>query len=410
MFEALKKKLAFFTSKLKERAETAEAGPKKKPDKTSEAEKPKEEAVETSSEAYSKSPGAAEAGEYSKSETEERAEEGIETGAKEIEKSKKADFEELLKETASEEDVELERPKIEKRELKAKISLKSAFAGIVTGSIRIEEKDLKNLIYELELSLLEADVEQETAGEICREIEKELVGKNIPKRDFDSFIKKSIKETLSKVMQSEKIDLLERISKKQPYVILFLGPNGAGKTTTIAKIAHLLQKKGKKVILAAADTFRAASIEQLETHAERLGTRVVKHQYGADPAAVAFDAVKAAQAKNIDVVLIDSAGRQDTNKNLMRELEKICRVVKPDLKIFVGEALSGQSLLNQASEFDKVLGLDGFILTKIDADAKGGTTISLIYRLKKPVIYIGTGQGYENLLEFSPSYIIERVV
>lgn len=299
----------------------------------------------------------------------------------------------------------------EKREIKAKLSLGSSVKSIITGHVHIGEKDLKNLLWELELSLLEADVEQETAQEITSEIHKELVGENVPKNEFDSFVKNKIREILRNVMQAEKVDILEKVSEKDgPLVILFLGPNGAGKTTTIAKIAHLLQKNGKKVILAASDTFRAASIEQLETHASRLGVRVVKHNYGSDPAAVAFDAVKAAQAKGFDAVLIDSAGRQDTNKNLMRELEKISRVIKPDLKIFIGEALSGQNLLHQASEFDKTLGIDGFILTKIDTDAKGGTTISLIYKLKKPVLFVGTGQEYEDLKEFSPEYIIERVV
>jgi len=163
-------------------------------------------------------------------------------------------------------------------------------------------------------------------------------------------------------------------------------------------------------VLAAAVTFRAASIEQIEKHAEKLGVRVVKHQYGADPAAVAFDAIKAAESKKIDVVLIDSAGRQETNKNLMEELKKIVRVAKPDLKLYVGEAFTGQALLNQATEFDKHLGLDGFVLTKIDTDTKGGTAISLLYKLKKPVVFIGTGQRYEDLVEFKPEYILDRVI
>ncbi|MFH1240648.1 MAG: signal recognition particle-docking protein FtsY [Candidatus Diapherotrites archaeon] len=320
-------------------------------------------------------------------------------------KKKISSFTSKLKETSEEAH---EVP--EKREIKAKVSLGSSVKSIVTGHIHIGEKDLKDLLWELELSLLEADVEQGTAQEITSEIHKELVGTDVPRNEFDSFVKKKIKESLARVMQAEKVNILEKLSEKKPLVILFLGPNGAGKTTTIAKIAHLLQKNGKKVILAASDTFRAASIEQLETHASRLGVRLVKHNYGSDPAAVAFDAVKAAEAKGFDAVLIDSAGRQDTNKNLMRELEKISRVVKPDLKIFIGEALSGQNLLNQASEFDKALGLDGFILTKIDTDAKGGTTISLIYKLKKPVLFVGTGQEYDDLLEFTPEYVIDRVV
>ena len=166
----------------------------------------------------------------------------------------------------------------------------------------------------------------------------------------------------------------------------------------------------KSVIVAAGDTFRAASIEQLEEHAKNIGVKVIKHQYGADPAAVGFDAVKAAEAKKIDVVLIDTAGRQDTNKNLLEELKKIDRVVKPDLKLYVGEAYTGQALLQQASEFNDAIWLDGFVLTKIDTDTKGGTAISLLYKLKKPILFVGTGQRYEDLLEFKPEFIIDRIL
>ena len=300
----------------------------------------------------------------------------------------------------------------EKRELKARVSAGKKVKGLITGQIEISEKDVKDLLWELELSLLEADVEQETAKEICGNISGSIVGKKVGRKELDSFLGNEIKKILQEIMQTDYIDLIEAIERKakKPFVILFLGPNGAGKTTSIAKVTHMLQGKGKKVILAAADTFRAASIEQLEIHAQRLGVRVVKHKYGADPAAVAYDAVQAAAARGVDVVLIDSAGRQETNKNLMRELEKICRVAKPDLKIFIGEALAGQAMLRQASEFEKELGIDGFILTKIDTDAKGGTTISLLYRLHKPVMFVGTGQEYKDLLEFSPAYIIDRIV
>ena len=198
--------------------------------------------------------------------------------------------------------------------------------------------------------------------------------------------------------------------KQKPLKILFLGPNGAGKTTSIAKIAKYFLDNKKSVIVAAGDTFRAASIEQLEEHAKNIGVKVIKHQYGADPAAVGFDAVKAAEAKKIDVVLIDTAGRQDTNKNLLEELKKIDRVVKPDLKLYVGEAYTGQALLQQASEFNDAIGLDGFVLTKIDTDTKGGTAISLLYKLKKPILFVGTGQRYEDLLEFKPEFIIDRIL
>ena len=162
--------------------------------------------------------------------------------------------------------------------------------------------------------------------------------------------------------------------------------------------------------IAAADTFRAASIEQISHHGDKLGIKVIKHDYGSDPAAVAFDAIKAAEAGKADVVMIDSAGRQETNKNLMEELKKIIRVAKPDMKIFVGEALAGKVLLESAEKWDEEVGIDAFILAKIDTDTKGGTAISILHKMKKPVLYIGTGQGYEDLLEFRPDYIIDRVV
>jgi fused signal recognition particle receptor len=296
------------------------------------------------------------------------------------------------------------------RKPKAKVSIKSRVKGIVKGKIEIKERDIKEFLDELELALLESDVEQETAKEMVSEIKEKIVGKEIERgKDIETVLKKEIKETLLKAMKTKKLDFFELLEKK-PFVILFLGPNGAGKTTSMAKLSFLLQSKGKTVIWAASDTFRAASIEQLEKHAKNLGIRVVKHSYGADPAAVAFDAVKAAEAGKIDVVMVDSAGRQETNKNLLNELKKIDRVIKPDLKLFVGEAMAGNALLEQAKQFNEWIGIDGFILTKIDTDTKGGTIISLLHQLKKPVLFIGTGQNYEDLVEFKPEFIIERVV
>ncbi len=299
---------------------------------------------------------------------------------------------------------------LKERELKAKVSLKTGIKKFFTGRVKIEEKDVNDFLEDFELALLESDVEQQTASKIVQEIKKELVGKEIDGKNVSEGLKKEIALILERLMDVPKIPLEEKIQNKKPFVILFLGPNGAGKTTSIAKIAFRFQKQGKKVILAAADTFRAASIEQIQVHADRLNLRLVKHQYGSDPAAVAFDAVRAAEAKDIDLVLIDSAGRQETNINLMNELKKIDRVVKPDLKLFVGEAMSGNSLFEQAKEFSEKIGFDGFVLTKIDTDAKGGTAISLISALKKPVVFVGTGQGYEDLIEFTPKFLTERII
>lgn len=297
----------------------------------------------------------------------------------------------------------------EKRELKAKTGLFTKISGFLGGKIKISEVETCDFFEEFELSLLEADVQQDAARAIVRELKGRLVGNEIPARDdITEFLKREVKASLSTIMHTTPIDVISL--RQRPLKIMFLGPNGAGKTTTIAKLAKFFIKNGRTVILAAGDTFRAASIEQLEAHANRLGVKVVKHNYGSDPAAVAFDAVKAAEAKKIDVVLIDTAGRQETNRNLIEELKKIERVVKPDLKLYVGEAYTGQALLQQATEFDKAIGIDGFILTKIDADTKGGTAISLLYSLKKPIVFVGTGQRYEDLLEFRPEFIIDRII
>jgi len=308
-----------------------------------------------------------------------------------------------------------EKPVIDgdKRELKSKVGAFGLLKGAIKGHIELKEADISELLFELELSLLEADVNQETAKALISKIKEHLLKEKIPRgKSIDAFLKNKIKQALTELTHTEKINILKEIDAKQekPFRILFLGPNGAGKTTTIAKLTFALRSLGKSVLWAASDTFRAASIEQLEEHAKKLNIRVVKHSYGADPTAVAFDAVKAAQASHIEVVIIDSAGRQETNRNLIEELKKLERVIKPDLKIFVGETYSGKGLIDTARSFDEAIGIDAFILTKIDTDPKGGTVISLLYELKKPVLFIGTGQRYEDLTPFTPSFIIDRII
>jgi len=389
MFDFLKKKVQSFTEKIKNVIEKKEEKLGKKPIAEG---KPAEEIPEIKQKP--------------------QIEKEIEEKAKESEAE-----EETVSQEIPESIVEIKRTKDlrvkeeDKRELKAKKSLKTTLISVFAKEVKIEEADVKDFLFEFELAMLESDVEQDTAKAIIENIRKELVGKKASKKTgLSEFLKQEIKNSLKKVMQVPELNFWKIASEKKPLKVMFLGPNGAGKTTTIAKLAHLMQKKGKKVILASSDTFRAGSIEQIEKHAEKLGIRVVKHNYGADPAAVAFDAVKAAEAGKADAVFIDTAGRQETNKNLMQELKKIARVIKPDLKIYVGESFTGQALLQQAREFDKEIGIDGFILTKIDTDAKGGTAISLLYKLKKPIIFIGTGQGYEDLIEFKPEFIIDRIV
>jgi fused signal recognition particle receptor len=216
------------------------------------------------------------------------------------------------------------------------------------------------------------------------------------------------------MLTNNKINLLKAVEDKnkkgEPYVIVFVGINGTGKTTTIAKVACFLTKKGHSVVLACSDTYRAGSIEQLEEHAKRLGIRMITHKYGADPAAVAYDTINHAKAHGINAVLIDTAGRMQTNRNLMNELAKIKRIITPDLTVLTVDSLTGNDAVMQAEEFHKSVGIDATILTKVDADVKGGSALSVTYITKKPILFIGTGQKYENLEEFDPEKFVQMVM
>lgn len=420
LFELLKKKISSFTDKLKKKIEAEPQAETKKTTEQIPEEKKPEKIPREKKQVQKEGALSEEEKIWKQAEEEAQKEEELKKPAEEektetdfeIEKEIPAEETEIPHEAEIPEAVPKPRAFEEKkRDLKAKVGIGGKVKRFFGGEIAVEEKDLKELLEELELSLLEADVEQSAAEEIAREIQKRILGKKISSREsIDETIKREIKEILLGMMETKQIDFLKTVKEKKPFKILFLGPNGAGKTTSMAKITKFLQDNNLKVIWAASDTFRAASIEQLEKHAEKLGVRVVKHNYGADPAAVAFDAVKAAEAKGIDAVLIDSAGRQETNKNLMEELKKIVRVIKPDLKIYVGESFTGQALLQQAEEYDKAIGIDGFILTKIDCDAKGGTTISLLYKLKKPVLFVGTGQEYKDLEKFRPEFVLDKIL
>jgi fused signal recognition particle receptor len=296
--------------------------------------------------------------------------------------------------------------------------LRESFGGLVKkiSTKDLKAEDLSSVLWDFRLTLIENDVAMVVAEHICEEIEKRLDGLRVGRLEDR---KKLVRETLQTVLletleAQDKIDLFEIIEKKreirEPCAIVFVGVNGTGKTTTIAKIAHLLLGKKYSVILAGSDTFRAGSIEQIETHAKRLSVHLVKHQYGADAAAVAFDAVHYAKARGMNVVLIDTAGRMQTNKNLLMEMEKIVRVIRPDLVIFVGDALAGNDVVFQAEEFNNSVRIDGSVLTKIDADAKGGAAISITYVTKKPIVFVGTGQRYDDLAPFKPETVINRIL
>ena len=300
----------------------------------------------------------------------------------------------------------------EKKDIAPRIGLGTAIKSLFSNEITISEGEVNDLLEELELSLLEADVAYDVSLEVTSQLRQRLVGMKVPKKEVAARTKEAVQQVLESVMDSDKkFDFLARIkSSEKPVKILFVGPNGAGKTTTMAKVAHMLLEAKLTAVFSASDTFRAAAIEQTEVHAQRLGLKVIKSKYGADPASVAFDAISFAKAHNIDVVLIDSAGRQDTNANLLDELRKINRVAKPDLKIYIGESIGGNAIIEQIKAFDSVVGMDGAILTKIDCDAKGGTAISVAKSTGIPVLFLGTGQNYTDLVPFDPHKIAEEIM
>ncbi|MFH0927158.1 MAG: signal recognition particle-docking protein FtsY [Candidatus Micrarchaeota archaeon] len=299
-----------------------------------------------------------------------------------------------------------------KKEMRAKVGLAKSIGGIFSPTISIEKPDVEDLLDELELSLIEADVGLEVSDEVKKRLEKKLVGLKVKKSGMQDEINGAVREVLEQIMSPPgAFDFNSRLGQIQrPAKILFVGPNGAGKTTTIAKFAKMLTDKGLSVCLAAADTFRAAAIEQLEEHAARLHVPIIKNKYGADPASVAFDAIKYARAHGIDVVLIDSAGRQDTNANLIDEMKKIGRVVSPDLKLYVGESIGGSALIEQIRTFHEAIGIDGAVLTKIDCDAKGGTAISLSYSTGVPILFLGVGQQYGDLKPFDAKEVAAQIL
>ncbi|MFH1364428.1 MAG: signal recognition particle-docking protein FtsY [Candidatus Aenigmatarchaeota archaeon] len=268
--------------------------------------------------------------------------------------------------------------------------------------------DIDNFFQEAETELLQANVALEVIDALKDELKNSLVGKQIKRGEAEEMITQAFEDALVKIVDQGSFDLESKIDGQLKCI--FLGFNGSGKTTTIAKIADYLKKKGHKPVMAAGDTFRAAAVEQLEYHGNKLGIKVVKHKYGADSAAVFFDAVKYAEANGCDVVLGDTAGRTQANKNLMAELEKIVRVNKPDLKILIVDSLTGNDAIDQAKEFDKLVGVDAVVMTKTDVNQKGGSILSVCYAIKKPILFLGTGQDYEDIKRFDPKEFVHELL
>jgi len=297
-------------------------------------------------------------------------------------------------------------------------NLKSGLKGLVTKvtTTELKAENIRPILSDFKMNLVENDVAFPVAERICNEMEKRLDRVQVKRlEDRRKIVENNLREVLLEIIiTNNKIDFWktaeEKRKKGEPFVIAFVGINGTGKTTTIAKVCRLLNNKGYSVVIACSDTYRAGSIEQMEEHARRLGIKMVKHNYGADPAAVAYDTISHAKAHSINVVLIDTAGRIQTNQNLMNELAKVKRIVNPDLTILTVDSLIGNDAVMQAEEFNKSVGIDATILTKVDADVKGGSALSVTYVTQKPILFIGTGQAYDDLQEFNPEKFIQMIL
>ena len=295
-------------------------------------------------------------------------------------------------------------------------NLKKAFSNVSTGFNEkdLNEKDIEDVLFELEINLLESDVATEVIDSIKDSLKEKIIGSRVEKKNIQNFVKQSLIEFISDTFDNAgQIDLKDRINEKkssnEPFIIVFVGINGTGKTTSLAKVANMLKNEKFSVVIAAADTYRAGAIEQLREHTNRLNLKIIAQNYGSDPAAVAKDAVLYAKSHKVDCVLVDTAGRMQTSSNLMEQIAKITKVVNPDMKIFVGDSLAGNDTVNQAREFHKQVEFDCSILTKSDADARGGAALSIVKVTSSPIIYVGVGQEYDDIVKFNKQTFLENV-
>ncbi|MCJ7479216.1 MAG: signal recognition particle-docking protein FtsY [Candidatus Nanohaloarchaeota archaeon QJJ-7] len=293
--------------------------------------------------------------------------------------------------------------------LKDSVSSFSEKAKETVAEKEVTEEMLEDLLWDLEQQLLKSNVAVDVIDRLKQDMKEELVGESVPRRKAGAVVESALEDAVRDVLQQESTELEKVVEKEKPALILFMGFNGSGKTTTAAKVAHMLKDRDYGPVMAAGDTFRSASIEQLQEHAENLGVECISHEYGSDPAAVIYDAMEHAKKEGKDAVLADTAGRAHSDRNLMDELEKIVEVNEPDMKLLVVDALAGNDVLEQAEAYDRI-GFDALVLTKADIDEKGGAALSLGYVTGKPILYLGTGQGYQDLERFDAESLVERLV
>ena len=336
-----------------------------------------------------------------------------ETRKESEEKELKQSSSDTKKEENQKKETQIKKEIKEKEQTSIKEEKKGFFGslGEVFTKKTLSVEKFEEIFYELEIALLENNVALLVIEKIKEDMKNKLVNQKLKRNALDEEITASLEESIKEILSQESFDFIEKIKEKKdkPLVVCFFGINGSGKTTTIAKLAHYLKKNHISVVLAAADTFRAAAIDQLQKHGDNLGIKVIKQEYGADAAAVAFDAISYGKAHKMDIVLIDTAGRSHSNVNLMDELKKIIRVAKPDLNIFIGDSLTGNDMVEQAEKYKETVGIDGIILAKADVDEKGGATISASYVTKKPILFLGMGQTYDDLETFNKEKILEQL-
>ena len=367
---------------------------------------------------------------WSRSKDESDDEEDVDEPEEEVKEEKKSHFWSRSKDKSDDEDSEDKEKDDSSEEKKSHFWSRSkdksdkediSADGGATGGLfsfvrekTISEKHVEDILWELEMELLQGDVAMEVATEVVDSVKNDLVGKKIKRsNDITEYTFIALRNAVSDIIDIPGKSMTEMIEEKkaqgEPLVVMFVGINGTGKTTTIGKLANYYLKKGYTPVIAASDTFRAGAIEQVTYHADNVGVKIIKHKKGSDPAAVAFDAVEHAKAQGKELVLIDTAGRMQTNVNLMDEMKKIKRVANPDLVIFVGDALTGNDATEQAIKFNDAIDIDGVILTKADADSKGGASLSIGYVIQKPIMFLGVGQGYDDIKEYDAEWMLDQL-